>query len=156
MDKVEPDKLRDNIPRFKPWISSTAWNHWEEFLDTMLPQLATILSDDASFGWPLLSLEAASARRRMQEVATDDITGEDAQVLEQMLDEERVAVEVQGHTHYFYICGTLIIVIFITPYFVVQICLLIVQVYSSLGCPDLLFLIEIIFLFIPHWVIQIC
>ena len=95
MDKVEPDKLRDNIPKFKPWISSTAWCYWEEFLHATLPKLATIPDDENSFGWPLMALEAASCRRRMQEISIDDNNVEGAEVLEQMLDEERVAVEVQ-------------------------------------------------------------
>ena len=95
MDKIEPDKLHNNIPKFKPWLSTTAWNHWEEFLETTLPKLATIPSDESSLGWPLLVLEAASDHRRMQETAIDDNSNslESTQVLEQMLDEERIAVE---------------------------------------------------------------
>lgn len=106
MDKVEPDKLRDNIPRFKPWVSSTAWCYWEEFLYTTLPKLATIPDDESLFGWPLMALEAASCRR-MQGVLTDENNSEGAQVLEQMLDEERVAVEVLTHILYYIILASL-------------------------------------------------
>ena len=95
MDKVEPDKLQDSIPRFKPWISSTAWCYWEEFLHTTLSKLAITPDDESLIGWPLMALEAASCRR-MDGVSTDnqENNSEGAQVLEQMLDEERVAVEV--------------------------------------------------------------
>ena len=105
MEKVEPDKLRENIPKFKPWISSTAWSHWQKFLETTLAKLATVPTDETSFSWPLLALENASDRRRMQEAARDDNNVEGAQVLEQMLDEERVAVEVQRpYTIFYYTC----------------------------------------------------
>ena len=43
--KVEPEKLQDSIPKFKPWISSTAWGHWENFLESHLPKLGDIPAD---------------------------------------------------------------------------------------------------------------
>ena len=93
MDKVEPERLCDSIPKFKPWISCAAWSHWENFLETTLTKLATIPNDETNIGWPLLTLEAVSDRRRVHEATVDNNVG-GAQMLEQILDEERVAVEV--------------------------------------------------------------
>jgi len=93
MDKVEPERLRRSIPLFKPWISGTAWDHWEEFLESALPKLADI--DDVNV-WPLSVIKAASDHNRMEENVQEDENGEGARVLEEMLDEERVAVEVRN------------------------------------------------------------
>jgi len=96
--KVEPEKLQDSIPKFKSWISSTAWGHWEDFLENHLPKLGDIPADcNKGFCWPVPVLQASSGRR-MQVItctATEENNhADDGQVLEEMLDEERVPVEV--------------------------------------------------------------
>ena len=93
MDKVEPDKLRDSISQFKPWISSTAWYYWEEFLHTTYPTLSlpSPLMTKVSLVGHLLHLKRRLADECMwcpQMIMRTTLK------LEQMLDEERVAVEV--------------------------------------------------------------
>jgi len=94
MDKVEPERLQRSIPLFKPWISGSAWDHWKDFLESALPKLATV-SSDMNF-WPLLTIKAASDHGRLERNAVnrEDENVEGAQLLEEMLDEERIAVEV--------------------------------------------------------------
>ena len=61
--KVEPEKLQDRIPKFTPWISSTAQDHWEDFLKFNLANLSRSPGCDSSFCWPVLVLQAASDRK---------------------------------------------------------------------------------------------
>ena len=90
MDKVEPERLQRSIPQFKPWISSTSWDHWEHFLNSELPTLAR--PTDLNI-WPLLTIKAASNHCEIEEIR-EDLNVEGAQVIEEMLDKERIAVEV--------------------------------------------------------------
>ena len=89
MEKVDPDKLRDSLPKFKPWMSRTSWHSWEEFLEITLDMLSSVPNNEGS--WPLLTIEVAASHRCQQEV---NVSTEGTQELEEMLDDERVAVEV--------------------------------------------------------------
>lgn len=31
-DKMDPERLSADIPKYKPYISATSWSNWEEFL----------------------------------------------------------------------------------------------------------------------------
>ena len=91
---MEPEKLHDSIPKFKPWISNTAWGHWEDFLKFDLVNLGSIPDGDSSFCWPVLVLQAASDRRMQVTPVDENSHVNEGQELEEMLDEERVPVEV--------------------------------------------------------------
>ena len=92
---MEPERLHDSIPRFKPWISGTAWGHWEEFLQSSLIKLSCVPDSESSYCWPVSVLQASSERRTQFTTVEEGSHGDDGQVLEEMLDEERVAVEVK-------------------------------------------------------------
>ena len=92
--KVEPERLQDSIPKFKPWVSSTAWGHWEDFLKFDLANLSRSPGCDGSFCWPVLVLQAASDRR-IQVTSVEECSHiDEGEILEEMLDEERVPVQV--------------------------------------------------------------
>ena len=92
---MEPEKLQDSIPKLKPWISSIAWGHWEDFLEFDLANLSRFLDEcDSSYCWPLLVLQAASDRRIQLQVTPVEESRQGDE-LEEMLDEERVPVEVR-------------------------------------------------------------
>ena len=94
---MEPEKLHDSIPKFKPWISGTAWGHWEEFLKFNLAKLSSIPDNNNSYCWPVSVLQASSDRRMQITITEETSHVEEAQVLENMLDGERVPVEVNLH-----------------------------------------------------------
>ena len=58
--KVEPSRLLESIPKFKSWVSTAAWSHWEQFLDKDLDQFCGVPNSNS--GWPLLVLQKASQR----------------------------------------------------------------------------------------------
>ena len=71
-------------------MSPTAWSNWEQFLDKGLDQFRSV--PDSNSGWPLLVLQCASQRtpRPCDTTNADD----EGRILEEMLDEERVPVQV--------------------------------------------------------------
>ena len=99
---MEPEKLQDSIPKFKPWISSIAWGHWEYFLEFDLVNLSRFPDDCySSYCWPLLVLQAASDRRIQLQV-TPVKESRQGDELEEMLDEERVPVELYTYNNMMY------------------------------------------------------
>lgn len=94
LTKMEPEKLKDSIPKFKTWVSSAAWSNWEEFLKFDLPNLGSIPDTD-NYCWPVFVLQAASDRRVQGTTAEENNNINNGEALEIMLDEERVPVEVR-------------------------------------------------------------
>lgn len=79
-------------------MSPAAWSHWEQFLSRDLDQFRTV--PESNSGWPLLVLQRAS--QRVPRSCDDDrctVSSTNAEyegrILEEMLDEERVPVQVR-------------------------------------------------------------
>ena len=70
-DKLDPEHLIRDLPKYKPYISASSWQHWEEFLSN----LDNIEEVRPQLSWPLTQLYSASiiasTRRKNQEPPAD-------------------------------------------------------------------------------------
>ena len=91
--KVEPARLFESIPKFKSWVTPTAWSHWEQFLAEGLDRFSTV--PDSNSGWALPVLQCASQRTlRPCDNELCATVNDEGRILEELLDEGRVPVQV--------------------------------------------------------------
>ena len=71
VEKLELDRLRQDLPKFKPWVSPQSWQHWQEFLDNGMD---SFFSEDAtdSSEWLLPTLEASAASQPVETAPGDE------------------------------------------------------------------------------------
>ena len=73
LEKIDSERLQLDLPKWKPWLSATAWPEWAEFLESGLDDMGKI--PEPANEWPLDSICRLVAEQRSVAVSQSDHTG---------------------------------------------------------------------------------
>ena len=70
MEKIDLDRLKQDLPKWKPWLSASSWPEWADFLESGLEDMRKV--PEPPDEWPLDSICRLVAQQRSVSVSQPD------------------------------------------------------------------------------------